>query len=338
MIQLIERGWYQQASWLKVLRPLSILFTRLSKRRRAKFQCSDSLYQSPVPIIVVGNISVGGTGKTPVVLALIELLRSCGYRPGIVSRGYGAKPPSYPWRIAADQPSAETGDEPLLIHSRGQVPVVIDPDRPAAVRHLLANSDCDLIISDDGLQHYALKRDIEIAVIDGVRGLGNQRCLPEGPLREPPERLSEVDFVLQNGGAEIQYPGSQMFTLAPTQIMSLQGMQVYLASEWSESLTIKKVHAVCGIGNPKRFFKTLRELDLEVIEHSFSDHHQYTQADFDGLNDYPIMMTEKDAVKCKLLNIPNSWVLQVAAMLPDTFKDSLLQRLAAIDTKGIENG
>ncbi|TVQ69259.1 MAG: tetraacyldisaccharide 4'-kinase [Oceanospirillales bacterium] len=338
MIQLIERGWYQQASWLKVLRPLSILFTRLSKRRRDKFQSSDLLYQPPVPVIVVGNISVGGTGKTPVVLALIELLRSYGYRPGVVSRGYGGKPPSYPWRVADHQSSIETGDEPLLIHTRGQVPVVIDPDRPAAVRHLLANSDCNLVISDDGLQHYALKRDIEIAVIDGVRGLGNQRCLPEGPLREPPERLSEVDFVLQNGGTEVQHPRSQIFTLASIQIMPLQGVQTYSAKDWLDGHSVKKVHAVCGIGNPERFFNTLKELGLEVIEHGFSDHHQYTKADFNGLQNYPIIMTEKDAVKCKNFDIPDSWVLQVAAMLPDTFKDSLLQRLAAIDTEGKENG
>ena len=338
MIPLIERAWYQQASWLKVLRPLSILFNQLSKRRRAKLQNCANLYQPPVPVIVVGNISVGGTGKTPIVLALIELLRSAGYRPGVVSRGYGGKPSHLPWSVAKGQSSSEAGDEPLHIHTRGQVPVVIDPDRPRAVRHLLANSDCNLVISDDGLQHYALKRDIEIAVIDGVRGLSNQRCLPEGPLREPPERLSEVDFVLQNGGAEIQYPGSHMFTLATTHIIPLQGKQTYSAKDWSNSQAIVKVHAVCGIGNPKRFFNTLTELGIEVIEHGFTDHHQYSQADFDGLNDYPIMMTEKDAVKCKDFKIANAWVLQVAAILPDTFKDSLLQRLAAIDTKGTGNG
>ena len=196
---LLEQAWYRQAAWLKLLRPLSASFTYLAKRRRESFRSSDKRWTASVPVIVVGNISVGGTGKTPIVLAIIELLKTQGYRPGVVSRGYGANPPRYPWLVEPEQSAKQAGDEPLLIAIRGQVPVVIDPDRPAAVRDLLAHFDCDVVISDDGLQHYALARDIEIAVIDGERGLGNRRCLPEGALREPPERLSEVDFILQNG-------------------------------------------------------------------------------------------------------------------------------------------
>lgn len=329
MGNFLERAWYQQALWLKLFRPLSIMFTYLVKRRRRLTIAKDAAYHASVPLIVVGNITVGGTGKTPVTLALIEMLRSQGYRPGVVSRGYGGRPPHYPWCVETHQSPSFAGDEPLLIRSRAHVPVVIDPDRPSAVAHLLSINDCDVVISDDGLQHYALARDVEIAVVDGIRGLGNQRCLPEGPLREPPERLDQVDYILQNGGTCLQHSNADVFTLAATQIARLNSDEHYSVNEWLDLFGVRTVHAVCGIGHPERFYQTLVSLGLSVIQHSFADHHAYTQNDFLDLADHPVLMTEKDAVKCTGFELSECWVLQVSAELPDRFQKSLLQRLAA---------
>ncbi len=330
MIHQIERAWYQQAQWLKVLRPFSLLFTWLAKRRRDRYLQQEGRYQTQVPVVVVGNISVGGTGKTPIVLALINFFRSQGFHPGVVSRGYGAKPPKFPWIIHSNHPAEHTGDEPLLIHLRGHVDVVIDPNRTRAVQYLLENSMCDLVISDDGLQHYALSRDVEIAVIDGTRGLGNQRCLPEGPLREPVSRLSEVDFVLQNGGDVKLHSAVHLFHLEATQMIQLGGGQEILATDWVKRLADKKVHAVCGIGNPERFYNTLSSLGLDPIPHRYEDHYCFTETDFKGLENYPIIMTEKDAVKCQGFSLNNAWVLQVDVELPPLFTEALRQRIVAI--------
>ncbi|KGK43167.1 hypothetical protein LH51_01655 [Nitrincola sp. A-D6] len=336
MKSILEHAWYRQAAWLKLLRPLSAAFTFLARRRRDDFRKNERSWVASVPVLVVGNINIGGTGKTPVVLALIELLKSQGYKPGVVSRGYGANPPCFPWLVEPQQSAHQAGDEPLLIATRGQVPVVIDPDRPAAVRHLLSHYDCDLVISDDGLQHYALARDIEIAVIDGVRGLGNGRCLPEGALREPPERLSEVDFILQNGeGAGLQHAHAQVFQLAATAFLNLHTQEMQPVDLWVSAHGLAPVTAVAGIGNPGRFFATLEALGLQVVEHPFADHHPFVEEDLRQADGTLVIMTEKDAVKCRQFNCPGCWVLQVSAILPDSFKQSLLQRLAVVqDEKG----
>lgn len=339
MSSRLERAWYRQAPWLKLFRPVSVLFTCLVKRRRQRWLQSKAVWHAPVPVIVVGNISVGGTGKTPVVLALIEWLRSEGYQPGVVSRGYGAKPPSYPWLVKPEQDASLTGDEPLLIAQRAQVKVVIDPDRPAAARALLAGGQCNVIISDDGLQHYPLGRDIEIAVIDGQRGLGNRRCLPEGPLREPPERLNRVDLVLQNGGDMLHHPAANIFQLQATRITRLDGSDAQPLAQWLARLKTPRVHAVCGIGHPERFFSTLAAVGLDCVPHAFADHHAFSEAELLALDGLPLVMTEKDAVKCKDFQLPDGWVLQVTAELPDRFKDILLQQLAACQFKeGKGNG
>lgn len=336
MKSLLEQAWYRQAAWLTLLRPLSAGFNYLAKRRRDNFRVSGKSWVAPVPVVVVGNISVGGTGKTPIVLALIELLQAQGYKPGVVSRGYGANPPRVPWLVEPEQSAIQAGDEPLLIAMRAQVPVVIDPDRPAAVRYLLAHSDCDVVISDDGLQHYALARDIEIAVIDGVRGLGNRRCLPEGALREPPERLAEVDFILQNGQGEVlQHPQALVFELAATAVLNLSTRESIPVDAWLAAKGAGPVAAVAGIGNPGRFFATLRSLGLQVVEHPFPDHHPFTEEDLRQSDGTLVIMTEKDAVKCRQFNCPGCWVLQVSAILPDSFQQSLLLQLAALqDEKG----
>lgn len=331
MKALLEQAWYRQAAWLKLLRPLSAGFSYLAQRRRAAFSRSAKSWIAPVPVVVVGNISVGGTGKTPIVLALIELFQAQGYKPGVVSRGYGASPPRFPWRVEPEQSATQAGDEPLLIAIRARVPVVIDPDRPAAVRYLLAHFDCDVIISDDGLQHYALARDIEIAVIDGVRGLGNRRCLPEGALREPPDRLSEVGFILQNGRGEVlQHPDAQVFELAATAMLNLNTQESIPVEAWLAAQGTGSVAAVAGIGNPGRFFATLRGLGLQVEEHPFPDHHPFVAKDLLQPEGTAVVMTEKDAVKCRQFECPGCWVLQVSAILPDSFKQSLQQQLAVV--------
>ncbi|WP_255482918.1 tetraacyldisaccharide 4'-kinase [Marinobacterium marinum] len=326
-----------------MLRPLSALFRCLVQRRCARQRRLGSAESGiPVPVVIVGNISIGGTGKTPLTIALIELLRAEGYRPGVVSRGYGAAPPSYPWHVTAETPPATGGDEPCLIVQRTDVPLVIDPDRPRAVDALLDHSPCDVIISDDGLQHYALARDIEIAVVDGRRGLGNGHCLPEGPLREPPERLALVDWVVVNGAATVAgLPALEQtpvcMQLFPSRLTPLSGGPSIRPECWTQG---RQVHAVAGIGNPGRFFDTLRSLGFEPIEHPLEDHAAMTPEQFDFLPPLPVIMTEKDAVKCRAFPLKEAWVLRVEARLSASFQSQFLQRLAQVSAQqtGQNNG
>ena len=235
-MKFIEDSWYKDSGWTKLLSPLSSIYGNLSMQRREKFLSNQStLWQPPVPIVVVGNISVGGTGKTPVTLALIEYLKSLGYTPGVVSRGYGGKALSYPYQVMSDSSAAHSGDEPLLIKQRTNCCVVVDPDRVAAAKYLLEVSDCDLIISDDGLQHYALVRHIELAIVDGERGLGNGRLLPAGPLREPAQRLGEVDFVLVNGGHWSYSAGeANRFSLQPEHFVNVKTGEIKALVQWAD--------------------------------------------------------------------------------------------------------
>ena len=335
----LQHAWYARAGWLRLLRPLSALFTHLVRRRcRRLRQLGAAAAGIPVPVIIVGNISIGGTGKTPLTIALIEILRRHGYRPGVVSRGYGAKPPTYPWTVTADSRPSEGGDEPCLIVQRTGVPLVIDPNRVEAVRTLLQDHACNLIISDDGLQHYALARDIEIAVVDGVRGLGNGRCLPEGPLREPPERLASVDWVVINGGDGVQgvqglpvlAADAVQMQLAPMALVPLQDGPVLTGDGWPYS---RRVHALAGIGNPSRFFDTLRRMGFDPIEHPLMDHAEIQPEMLELEPQLPIIMTEKDAVKCRQLTPENCWALRVDAQLPEGFEQQLIQRLAQLSAQ-----
>ncbi len=339
----LQQSWYAKAGWLKCLRPFSFLFRKLVLRRMArKRRLGSAAAGIPVPVVIVGNISVGGTGKTPLVIALIEMLRSAGYRPGVVSRGYGARPESYPWFVTANTLPAEGGDEPCLIVQRTGVPLVIDPDRPRAVDALLSSHDCNLIISDDGLQHYALARDIEIVVIDGVRGLGNARCLPEGPLREPPERLSQVDWVVINGADSCaSLPrltrSPVMMQLAPAVLVPLTDGPEIPPDQWPHR---RQVHAVAGIGNPVRFFDTLRALGFEPIEHPLADHAEIRSQMLEFDPPLPVIMTEKDAVKCRAFQMQGCWALRVDAQLDASFQSQFLQRLAQVSAQhtGQHNG
>ncbi|WP_439888156.1 tetraacyldisaccharide 4'-kinase [Pseudomonas sp. MBLB4123] len=320
-------AWYAGHPALGLLRPLEALYRRVVRRKRARFLAGEGdIYRAPVPVLVVGNITVGGTGKTPLILWLIEHCRARGLRVGVVSRGYGAQPPQFPWRVRAEQEAAIAGDEPLLIVQRSGVALMIDPDRGRAARALLEQERLDLILSDDGLQHYRLARDLELVLIDAARGLGNRRCLPAGPLREPVERLRSVDAVLHNG-AEGDPAGGYGFCLRPRALVNLRSGERRPLSHFPPG---QGVHAVAGIGNPQRFFATLEALHWRPIPHAFADHAQYSAELLDFSPRLPVLMTEKDAVKCRAFAVDDWWYLAVDAEPSTAFVtwfDSQLARL-----------
>ncbi|MEF9672232.1 tetraacyldisaccharide 4'-kinase [Pseudomonas sp. PCH446] len=320
-------AWYDGHPALVLLRPLEWLYRRVVNGKRARFVAGEgAIYQPPVPLVVVGNITIGGTGKTPMILWLIEHCRRRGLRVGVVSRGYGAKPPQLPWRVRADQAAAVVGDEPLLIVQRNGVPLMIDPDRSRAVQALLATEKLDLILSDDGLQHYRLARDLELVLIDAVRGLGNGRCLPAGPLREPIERLQSVDGVLYNGASEDRANGFA-FRLQPTALVNLLTGERKPVDYFPPG---QVVHAVAGIGNPQRFFNTLETLHWQPVPHAFADHAEYSAGALSFEPTLPLVMTEKDAVKCRAFAAPDWWYLAVDALPSEAFTawfDTQLLRL-----------
>ena len=324
--QRLLRAWYGQHSWLALLRPLSSLYQRLALSKRQRYLDNPSAsWQPPVPLIVVGNITLGGTGKTPMVIWLVEHLRSRGLRVGVISRGYGGKPPSLPWRVQPRQDGPEqVGDEPLLIASRCQVPVVIDPDRPRAGRYLLEHSPVDVIISDDGLQHYRMGRTLELVMIDHARGLGNGRCLPEGPLREPASRLAEADMLIRTG-ADKDADGAYAMRLQASVLVNLKTGERVRPGEWRAP---PRGQAVAGIGNPERFCKTLEGLGFVPEIHAFADHAQYNEHSFAAFDHgEPLLMTEKDAVKCAGFARDNWWYLSVDAKLSAAFIEALHARL-----------
>jgi tetraacyldisaccharide 4'-kinase len=304
----LEARWYAGQPAPRVLRPLAALYGRMAAARRQRLQgCAQRV---DVPVIVVGNIAVGGTGKTPMVIWLVDRLREWGWRPGVISRGYGAKPPQRPFVVHAGGTPAECGDEPLLIARRSGAPVVIDPDRVAAARQLLAGGAVDIIVSDDGLQHYRLARDLEIGMVDGRRGLGNGALLPAGPLREPQARLRELDLVVVNGTGWHE-AGLQPLhmDLAVSDASTLDGGRRVPLTTFAG----QRVHAVAGIGNPHRFFATLRAAGIEFVEHPFADHHRFRPQDLRFSEALPVLMTEKDAVKCAGFAHPDWWMVPVAA-------------------------
>ena len=276
------------------------------------------MHRVGVPVIVVGNITVGGSGKTPLVIALVEHLRAHGWKPGVVSRGYGRR--SRGQAVVDGHTSPEQGgDEPVLIARRCKVPVVVDADRVAAARRVVALG-CDIVIADDGLQHHRLHRDVEIEVIDGARRHGNAMLLPAGPMREPIDRASECDFHCVNGdGARA---GEHAFRLRGDTLVGNDGRMCALTA-----LSGRRVHAMAGIGNPQRFFGSLRTAGLELIEHPFSDHHPYRPQDLDFNDTMPIVMTEKDWVKCSAFAPANCWMLPVHAEPDGMFLEALLRRL-----------
>nr|WP_281411981.1 tetraacyldisaccharide 4'-kinase [Motiliproteus sediminis] len=322
----MQQLWYGRDRAPFWLRPLAALYGALAAKRRRQYRQGDkTVWQAPVPVVVVGNISVGGTGKTPLTQALCTWLVEQGWRPGIVSRGYGGRSDHYPLRVEEHTAASACGDEPLLLAQTTGCPVVVDPDRARAARHLLANTDCNLILSDDGLQHYALGRDVEIAVVDGERGLGNGALMPAGPLREPASRLDEVDLVVINGG-DWMHPGAHRMTLLPGPVRRLDGTEA--------DISPGPVHGLAGIGNPQRFFRTLHQLGYQPQEHPLPDHHQIRAEDLEFGDPLPLIMTAKDAVKCRAFASDNRYYLPVNAELPAQFFQQLAARLRAVADKG----
>ena len=332
---LIEKLWYRRHRPLWPLLPLSWLYRSVaeSKRRRAQAEQPGRL---ALPVVVVGNITAGGTGKSPLTARLVQLMTAHGWRPVILSRGYGGKSESYPLQVTDTTPAGVCGDEPLMLARATGCPVVVDPDRLRGARHAIDNQLGDVLICDDGLQHYRLPRDIELAVFDGRRGVGNGALIPVGPLREPVQRLSEVDFVVVNGGpaavepngvasyAGVPHPQVHTMALKPSALVNLNSGE----RQPPEALYDRGVRAVAGIGNPSRFFDTLRGLGARVTEKPFPDHHHFRPEDLGFHRGEWLVMTAKDAVKCRGIAPDNAWMLTVEASLPKVFEQRFLERLA----------
>ncbi len=325
---VLERAWYRPRSWSLLLSPLAWLFTALASRRRRWLE--ERQQTLALPVVVVGNITVGGTGKTPLIIALVKALQGRGYRPGVISRGYGGRAPVYPMRVTADSNPDHSGDEPLLIALSCDCPVVVDPDRHRAARYLQDHSDCEIILSDDGLQHYRLPRDLEIVVVDGERVLGNGRCLPAGPLREPLRRLQEADFTVVNGGAAVlPHPRQYRMDLQPLRFRRLDGSETRSV----DAPPADSVHAVAGIGNPTRFARTLASLGLAVKLHPFADHHPFAPGELRFDDGRPVIVTAKDAVKCRRFDAPQVWVLDVAASLDNNGMNAMVDAMEKLVTR-----
>ncbi|WP_057831528.1 tetraacyldisaccharide 4'-kinase [Colwellia sp. TT2012] len=336
-MRLIEKVWFNNhpAKYLlmPLLLPLSGLFWLLSTLRRLSFNVG--LTQSvklTKPVIVVGNIGVGGNGKTPVVIYLVELTRSLGLTPGVISRGYGGQAPQYPYLVTAESTALEAGDEPVLIQQRCQVAVAVGSDRIASAELLIAQG-CDIIISDDGLQHYRLDRDLELIVVDGQRLFGNGLLLPAGPLREGQWRLSTSDLVIYNGKAARKKGNTNQalaMTLAATEVGNLQSGQCINLSDFIKLNPI--VNAIAGIGSPQRFFDTLKTNEFKVNkQQGFVDHHSFSLADFSDFDDtIALIMTEKDAVKCQGFCQSHWWYLPVDATFSDVDRGLLTDKIKAL--------
>ena len=323
MTNPIVAGWYRANALSVLLRPLSWLYRGIvTARRGAYVRGWRKARRLPVPVIVVGNITVGGTGKTPLVVWLVDLLKREGFSPGVVSRGYKGQAEHWPQQVRPDSDPIMVGDEAIVLARRCRCPVAVGPARVAAAEALLQYHPCDIVVSDDGLQHYALARDIEIVVIDGVRRFGNGHCLPAGPLREPVSRLRDADFLVVNDGAAFQ-PEFSMSTIA-TRLINVRRET---ETEMPDRFARRAVHAVAGIGHPDRFFRHLRQLGFEIEAHPFPDHHHFSSADLAFGDDRPIIMTEKDAVKCRRFCGEDCWYLAIEGRPEPRMESRLLSMI-----------
>ncbi|HEY4145620.1 tetraacyldisaccharide 4'-kinase [Pinirhizobacter sp.] len=308
----LQQRWYSDLPPLWWTLPLEALYRSVSSARARKA----SPVRIGVPVIVVGNITAGGTGKTPLTLAIVDELRARGMKPGVVSRGYGGSQVE-PALLPEGATARQYGDEPALMRQAGAL-VAVGRDRPAAAR-LLVEHGCDVVVADDGLQHLRLARDVEICVIDGARRFGNGRLLPAGPLREPVTRLATVDFVVCNGGTP--WAHEIPMSLTGNEAQSLVDSSRHLLLEYFRG---RVVHAVAGIGNPGRFFQGLRKRGIEVIEHPFPDHHDFIPGDIVFGDGHPVLMTTKDGMKCRAFATPEVFVVPVTAHCPGSFYDRLV--------------
>lgn len=319
----LDKAWYGHTGLTMLLRPLSWLFLAISAVRKQAYQLGIRKQSKlAVPVIVVGNLTVGGTGKTPLVIWIARYLKQAGYKPGIISRGYGGKASHWPQQVRPDADPVIVGDEALVISGRTQCPMSVGPDRVAAGNGLLRYSDVDVIISDDGLQHYALAREIEVLVIDGIRRFGNGHCLPAGPLREPVSRKHTVDFIVTNG---IAAQGEYAMKLLGNDFVNLRDGSTRQIAEFKG----RTLQAIAGIGNPDRFFNFLRASGLRLETRSFPDHCDYTPELLGFASQQTLLMTEKDAVKCRRFAGEDWWYLPLDVELPDEFGLSLINKLEA---------
>jgi tetraacyldisaccharide 4'-kinase len=316
----MERHWYRLTPVSLLLLPLSWLYCAIVGLRRGLYRLGWlSSKKIPVPVIVVGNITVGGTGKTPLVIWLANFLRARGFRPGVITRGYRGRNRHWPMVVLPDTPAVQAGDEAVLLARLSGCPVVAGPDRVADAEALLAQN-CNLIVSDDGLQHYRLARDVEIAVIDGERRFGNGLCLPAGPLREPPARLRSVTLRMTHGDPQTGELGMYLETGDFRNLADPHLRQPFTSFHGP-------VRAVAGIGHPERFFASLRRLGLTIETHAFPDHHEFAPDDLAFGDGRAVLMTEKDAVKCEPFAQPHFWALAANARPDPRLGEALLQRL-----------
>ena len=333
MEQQLTKLWYRDDPGPSLLTPLSWLYGAAIRLRRSAY-AQGWLRAHPVgkPVIVVGNLTVGGTGKTPLVIWLARHLTQRGFKVGIVSRGYGSRGGQQPRLVSEQSNWLDVGDEPLLLSRGTGCATMVGTDRVAAARALVAQH-VDVIVADDGLQHLRLARDCEIVVVDGARGFGNARMLPAGPLREPLSRLAQADFIVMNGAAEhpsLRRLGASLEARA-LQMKLLAGLAIGLdgrePSRPLEDFRGRPLHAIAGIGNPARFFRDLRARGLDVIEHAFPDHHPFEPRDLSFQDDFPVLMTEKDAVKCVAFANSRSWVVPASAAFDEPQARELLEHV-----------
>ena len=326
---LITKAWQEKSPMLATLAPLSVLYGVVGRVRKSLYD-NDKLtkYHAPIPVMIIGNITVGGSGKTPLIIALVKYLQDKGINVGVISRGYG-RADSSPAMVCADSTPKEVGDEPCLIVQSTNVPMAVGANRGQVIDLLIQNHPAlQLIISDDGLQHYALHRDVEWIVVDGVRGFGNEKLFPQGFLREPLDRLNGATVIYHDSRTERYDDNALLMHLAPSKPASLLGND---KSASDKDLPPQKVYAVSGIGYPARFFKTLNELGFDVVERAFGDHHDFALDDLADLIDLPIITTSKDAVKLHELAsthpnhaiFDNIWVLPVQAVLSESVYEEM---------------
>ena len=320
-------SWYKKSLWLYLLYPFSLIFSYLTSRRRRKYlKNNKKSFKANVPVIVVGNLTIGGTGKTPLVKYIATELLNRGYKPGIVSRGYGGKFKET-LEVTDKTTVKETGDEAQIL-SKLNLPFFIDKNRVRAVKKLTQIHNCDVIISDDGLQHYPMNRDIEIAVIDGKRRFGNNLTFPAGPLRESSKRIKSVDFVINNSGPTEE--NEYLMNISPSKFVHLKSGKKYSIDEWPMH---NQVHAVAGLGNPGRFFDLLSKLGFDLIRHPYPDHHNFQSSDIFYLDHLPIVMTEKDAAKCKVFDNNKIWYLTIDADVNNKFIDKLDKKIKSFSNE-----
>lgn len=324
----IVNAWNRSSSWIYVLLPVSVLFRIISRLRR--WYLGGQEYDAPLPIVVVGNLSVGGTGKTPLVIHLAKLLSAQGISVGVITRGYKGKHASKKSRIISAKTSVESvGDEAVMLAQCVEAPIIVGSNRVDSIKTMLTHfPQTQVILSDDGLQHYRMGRSIEIAMVNGVTRYGNGCCLPAGPLREPLSRLSQVDYRV---ASHKNLANEFLLSYIPKEFLSVGSVDsTQTVSKSVENHGFDMAHAVAGIGVPETFFLQLESLGIKIIRHSFPDHHRYRESDLAFGDELPIIMTQKDAVKCAGFHVKGMWFLEVDTRISEVFEANFLRRVKGL--------